>query len=65
MADVLFGKVNPSKKQPVMIPCYAGRLPAYYNHQNSENKYLFLDLSFRDINRNVLNESVYGAEVYM
>ena len=33
IADVLFGKVNPSGKLPVSIPYSASQLPVYYNRR--------------------------------
>ena len=35
IADVLFGKVNPSGKLPVSFPRSVGQIPIYYNHLNT------------------------------
>jgi beta-glucosidase len=35
LADVLFGKVNPSAKTTVTFPRYLGQIPIYYNHLNT------------------------------
>jgi beta-glucosidase len=35
IADVIFGKVNPSGKLPVTFPQNVGQIPVYYNHKNT------------------------------
>ena len=39
IADVLFGKVNPSGKLPVSMPKTVGQLPVFYNHKPTARGY--------------------------
>jgi beta-glucosidase len=43
IADILFGKVNPSGKLPVTFPRSVGQIPFFYNHKTS-SKHIYVDL---------------------
>lgn len=39
LADIIFGKVNPSGRLPISIPKHVGQLPVYYYHKPSAKGY--------------------------
>ncbi len=44
LADLLFGRVNPSAKLTITIPRQIGQLPMYYNYKPSARRFSYVDL---------------------
>ena len=43
VAEILFGKVNPSGKLPITIPRHVGQIPTVYNHKPSQYLHPYID----------------------
>ena len=63
IADILFGKANPSGKLPVTFPKEAGQIPIYYNHTNTGRPASGKEKSLDEIPLNA-KQSVLGHSSY-
>lgn len=43
LAEILFGKINPSGKLPITIPRHVGQITTIYNHKPSQYLHTFID----------------------
>ncbi len=67
IADVVFGKVNPSGKLPVTFPRNVGQVPIFYNHKNTgrpigndEGKFEKFKSNYLDVRNEPLYPFGYG-----
>jgi beta-glucosidase len=44
IAEILFGKTNPSGRLPISIPRSSGQLPVFYNRKNTESEVRYADV---------------------
>lgn len=60
IADVLFGKYNPSGKLSITFPVSVGQIPVYYNHKNTGRPYNHEEFSkFKSNYLDIPNEPLF------
>ncbi len=55
IAEIIFGRINPSGHLPVSIPRHPGQIPVYYNYKNS-----YAGMNYYDIEKTPLYAFGYG-----
>ena len=61
IADIIYGLRNPSGKLSVTVPYDRAAIPAYYNHEGTDYRYWYRELSQRTLQGDLVPYGVFGA----